>query len=109
MVDPAAALANRVFEREAWAQQRLAEHAGRVFVVRVGPAAAALALTTAGVVAQAHARSQSFGLQPHEQADLHLLDRQTLAWTVARNEALCAHAPPSWKPWRSSCAARRAW
>lgn len=57
-------------------------------------AGAALALTTAGVVAQAHARSQSFGLQPHEQADLHLLDRQTLAWTVARNEALCAHARP---------------
>ena len=48
MVDPAAALANRVFEREAWAQQRLAGHAGRTFVVAVGPLATALAITEAG-------------------------------------------------------------
>ena len=43
MPSPAAALANRVLEREAWAQERLAAHAGRVFVVAVGPLSTAAA------------------------------------------------------------------
>lgn len=48
MVDPAATLANRLFEREAWARQRLAAHAGRTLVIAVGPLANALAITDAG-------------------------------------------------------------
>ena len=42
-LDPAAipgAIANRMLEREAWARQRLAVHAGKLFVVSSGPAAA---------------------------------------------------------------------
>jgi ubiquinone biosynthesis protein UbiJ len=46
-----AALANRVLDREAWARQRLAAHAGRSFVVSVGPAASAFAIDDAGRVA----------------------------------------------------------
>jgi len=45
------ALANRVLDREAWARQRLAAHAGRSFVVSVGPAASAFAIDDAGRVA----------------------------------------------------------
>ncbi len=48
MPDPAAALANRVVEREAWAQERLAGHAGRVFVVAVGPVRTALRIDDRG-------------------------------------------------------------
>jgi ubiquinone biosynthesis accessory factor UbiJ len=51
--DPAAvpgALANRVLDREAWARQRLAGHAGRSFVIAVGPAASAFAIDEAGRV-----------------------------------------------------------
>jgi ubiquinone biosynthesis accessory factor UbiJ len=48
MLDPAAALANRVFERQAWAQERLAGHAGRVFVVAVGPLSAAFSILASG-------------------------------------------------------------
>ena len=53
-IDPAAipgAIANRMLEREAWARQRLAAHAGRVFVVAAGPAAAAFAIDEAGKLA----------------------------------------------------------
>ena len=52
--DPAAlpgALANRVLDREAWARQRFAAHAGRSFVVAVGPAASAFAIDATGHVA----------------------------------------------------------
>jgi ubiquinone biosynthesis accessory factor UbiJ len=48
MLDPAAALANRVFERQAWAQERLAGHADRVFVVAVGPLSTALRVMASG-------------------------------------------------------------
>lgn len=48
MSDPLASLANRVFEREAWAQQRLADHAGRVFCLQVGPLSSLLLITPAG-------------------------------------------------------------
>jgi ubiquinone biosynthesis protein UbiJ len=51
LLDPAAALANRVFERQAWAQERLAGHAGRVFVVAVGPFSTALRIDASGHVA----------------------------------------------------------
>ncbi|MEO8675120.1 MAG: hypothetical protein ABI569_06040 [Casimicrobiaceae bacterium] len=53
-IDPAAlpgAIANRILEREAWARQRLAAHAGRVFVIAVGPAATAFAIDETGKVA----------------------------------------------------------
>jgi len=52
--DPAAlpgALANRMLDREAWARQRFAAHAGRSFVVAVGPAASAFAIDATGHVA----------------------------------------------------------
>jgi ubiquinone biosynthesis protein UbiJ len=51
--DPAAipsALANRVLERETWAQSCLAAHAGSVFVVEVGPAASAMRIDPAGKI-----------------------------------------------------------
>jgi ubiquinone biosynthesis protein UbiJ len=47
-MDVAASLANRVFERQAWAQQRLAEHAGRTFVLAVGPFASAFVVEATG-------------------------------------------------------------
>ena len=59
-VDPAAlpgAIANRMLEREAWARQRLAAHAGRVFVVAAGPAATAFAIDETGKVASTSAGS----------------------------------------------------
>ena len=40
-----------MLDREAWARQRLAAHAGRSFVVSVGPAASAFAIDDAGRVA----------------------------------------------------------
>jgi ubiquinone biosynthesis protein UbiJ len=46
-----AALANRVLEREAWARQRLAAFAGRIFVVVVGPVATAMRVDDTGLVA----------------------------------------------------------
>jgi ubiquinone biosynthesis protein UbiJ len=55
-LDPAAmpgAIANRVLEREAWARQRLAAHAGRTFVIASGPAASAFAIDESGKVASA--------------------------------------------------------
>lgn len=53
MLDPAAApaaLANRVLERETWARTELAAHAGRVFVVTVGPLASAMRISADGMV-----------------------------------------------------------
>jgi ubiquinone biosynthesis protein UbiJ len=52
-LDPAAlpaALANRVLEREAWARTQLAIHAGRVFVIAVGPMATGMRVDAAGMV-----------------------------------------------------------
>ena len=52
--DPAAlpaALANRVFGREAWAQACLAAHAGRVFAVVVGPLATSMRVDESGAIA----------------------------------------------------------
>jgi len=51
MLDPAAALANRIVERQAWAQERLAAHAGRVVVVAVGPVRTALRIEASGRMA----------------------------------------------------------
>ena len=45
-----AALANRLLEREAWARQRLAAFAGRIFVVVVGPVATAMRVDAGGLV-----------------------------------------------------------
>jgi ubiquinone biosynthesis accessory factor UbiJ len=52
--DPAAlppGLANRVLEREAWARERLAAHAGKSFVIAVGPARAPFAIAADGTFA----------------------------------------------------------
>ncbi|MDA8453211.1 sigma-54-dependent Fis family transcriptional regulator [Acidovorax sp. GBBC 3334] len=49
---------------------------------------------SAGVIADAHERSRSFGLCRHEAADLQPIPADALAWAVARNEVLCAHALP---------------
>lgn len=49
---------------------------------------------SAQLIAHAHQRSAAFGLRPHEQADLTPVDAGALAWSVARNAALCAHARP---------------
>ncbi len=61
-----------------------------------GPAqhAAFVPMPPARVIAEAHERSRSFGLHRHVSADLQPLAADALAWTVARNEALCAHAVP---------------
>jgi ubiquinone biosynthesis protein UbiJ len=51
--DPSAlpgALANRVLEREAWARTELAAHAGRVFVIAIGPVATAMRVDSSGMV-----------------------------------------------------------
>lgn len=50
-LDPAAipgAIANRMLEREAWARQRLVAHAGRVFMIAIGPASTAFAIDETG-------------------------------------------------------------
>ena len=52
-MDPAAALANRILDRHPWAQERLAAHAGRTFVVAIGPLSTALAADAAGRLAAA--------------------------------------------------------
>ncbi len=52
-LNPAAigsAIANRVLEGETWARQRLSAHAGRMFVIAVGPVATALAVDASGMV-----------------------------------------------------------
>jgi ubiquinone biosynthesis protein UbiJ len=51
--DPAAiptAIANHVLDRETWARERLSAHAGRVFVITVGPLATAFAVDASGMV-----------------------------------------------------------
>jgi ubiquinone biosynthesis protein UbiJ len=49
-MEPAARLANRLLEREAWARERLAAHAGRVFVIVVGPIATAFRVDGSGLL-----------------------------------------------------------
>lgn len=46
-------VANRVLGREAWARDKLAAHAGRTFVVRVGPATATFLVGADGSLAPA--------------------------------------------------------
>jgi len=55
-LDPTAVpseIANRMIGREAWAREKLAAHAGRVFAVRVGPVAAGFHIQPEGVLANA--------------------------------------------------------
>ena len=52
-MDPAAALANRVLDGQDWARQHLAVHAGRRFVVAVGPLATAMQIDASGHVGTA--------------------------------------------------------
>lgn len=47
------AIANRMLEREAWARQRLAGHAGQVFVITAGPVASAFSIDEIGRLASA--------------------------------------------------------
>ena len=49
-MDPAAALANRVLDGQAWALERLAAHTGQAFVVAVGPFATAMRIDASGHV-----------------------------------------------------------
>jgi len=51
-----AALANRVLGREAWAQDCLAVHAGRVFAVAVGPLVTPMRIDESGAIASAATR-----------------------------------------------------
>jgi ubiquinone biosynthesis accessory factor UbiJ len=44
------AVANRMLEREAWARQRISAHAGRAFVIRIGPLASTFAISASGIV-----------------------------------------------------------
>ncbi len=53
-MDPAATFANSMLERESWARQRLAVHAGRTFVVVSGPVVTSLRIDDTGLLA-AHA------------------------------------------------------
>lgn len=55
-LDPAAIpsdIVNRMLGREAWARDRLAAHAGRVFAVAVGPATAGFTIAADGTFANA--------------------------------------------------------
>ena len=49
-MDPAAALANRVLDDQAWARQRLSAHAGQAFAVAAGPFVTAMRIDAAGNV-----------------------------------------------------------
>ncbi len=49
-MEPVASLANRVLEREVWARERLTAHAGRMFVVAVGPVATAFRVGGTGLI-----------------------------------------------------------
>jgi ubiquinone biosynthesis protein UbiJ len=49
-MDAAAHLANRLLEREAWARERLAVHAGRAFMIVVGPVATVFRVDETGLV-----------------------------------------------------------
>jgi ubiquinone biosynthesis protein UbiJ len=53
MAEPAAALANRLLEPDGWARERLAAHAGRTFVIALGPLATALTVEASGRFAAA--------------------------------------------------------
>lgn len=46
----AGTIANRMLEREAWARQRLAAHAGQAFLIATGPAGAAFLIDETGQV-----------------------------------------------------------
>lgn len=62
LIDPNAipgAIANRMLEREAWARQRLAAHAGRTFVIASGPVASAFTIDDSGKVASALASART--------------------------------------------------
>ena len=64
----AGAIANRMLEREAWARQRLAAHAGRMFVIAIGPATAMFSIDETGqlssVLAAATAPDLTLGMSP---------------------------------------------
>jgi len=64
------------------------------FLGAPGPMPGELAASVAQQIAQAHERSTAFGLRRTEAADLQPVDAEALAWMVARNEALFAHARP---------------
>jgi ubiquinone biosynthesis protein UbiJ len=64
----AAALAKRLLERESWARQRLAVHAGRRVAVSCGPAAAAFRIEDGGLVAAVPASATG----PSDTPDLRL-------------------------------------
>jgi ubiquinone biosynthesis protein UbiJ len=49
-MQPAAAFANRVLEREDWARERLSAHAGQMFVLAVGPVATGFRVASTGLV-----------------------------------------------------------
>ena len=55
----APALANRALDREAWAKTSLAAHAGRVFVIAVGPVATAMRIDASGSVESAPRSEES--------------------------------------------------
>src|SRR5438105_15671517 len=50
MLDPSAAVANQMLERETWARQRLAAHAGRTFVLVATPIVAPFRITDTGLL-----------------------------------------------------------
>lgn len=50
MIDPAAAVANQMLERETWARQRLAAHAGRTFVLVATPIVAPFRISDTGLL-----------------------------------------------------------
>jgi ubiquinone biosynthesis protein UbiJ len=52
-MQPAATLANRILEREAWARERLTAHAGQAFVVTVGPVATGFRIDATGLIESA--------------------------------------------------------
>jgi ubiquinone biosynthesis accessory factor UbiJ len=52
-IDPAIGLANRVLEREDWARERLAAHAGRTVRMVCGPMASTLAIAPSGMLSPA--------------------------------------------------------
>lgn len=49
-MEAAALLANRLLEREAWARDRLAAHAGRAFVIVVGPVVTSFRVADSGLL-----------------------------------------------------------
>ena len=53
-IDPAIGFANRVLEREDWARERLAAHAGRAVRIICGPMASTLFIAPSGMLSPAH-------------------------------------------------------